>query len=133
MELKTIGVYVGEHKDGAKAYFILFDNGLCYITRRSTETFDSLFYSSRIYEEVRFSSKDSPIGWGIFNIENNTIALAFWAVARDTFEYNRVDWKGEILNSKTIVIRSGWGMKDEITFHFHALKHKPDSTNNFIK
>lgn len=130
---KINGVYIGEHEDGARAFFILFSDGSCYLNRRTTISLDALLYSSALDEEVRFSSQDSPIGWGLYNIENNAIDITFWSVVLSTIEYNRVEWRAEIMNNETVIFEKGWGIDDKTIFNFHPLKNKPDSTNRFIK
>lgn len=131
--LRVDGVYIGEHKDGAKAFFVLFNDGLCYLNRRTTASLDTLFYSSTVHEDIRFSSQDSPIGWGGYDIENNIINIIFWSVVQSTIEYNRVEWSGRVMNNETIAIEKGWGIDHETIFNFYPLKNKPDSTNRFIK
>lgn len=132
--LKINGVYVGNHKGeqkkDLKAFFILFSNGLCHFFLNWSGNTESVIDYLGKNNQLR---NDSPIGWGVFDIQGDTIDMAHWRVMDYSIEYNRLEIQGKILDSETIVIEKGWGFENETVFHFYPLKNKPDSTNRFIK
>lgn len=76
--------------------------------------------------------KDSPVEWGAFRIQGDTIRIqVFRPVESRLGGLDVIDYAGVILSDTTFVIttpgypESGW----QETFRFHPLEEKPPSTN----
>ena len=77
--------------------------------------------------------------WGLFNIENDSIAFERWYPSSGG-PFPAYLRSGKILNDTTFVITKSIRSKNgkeaqqlNETYHFKEFSPKPDSTNNFIK
>lgn len=136
LKLNIDGIYVYDqvHSWGfSRSFFYLFKNGICYVAGYSANNEHQKKNAEDIFINQSILPQDAPLNWGVYHIKNDSIYLEYWTIIKDNMQYNRVRWKGRIVDNETIVIERGWTLKDETVFHFQALKHKPDSTNKFIK
>ncbi|GAB5466632.1 MAG: hypothetical protein Kapaf2KO_20680 [Candidatus Kapaibacteriales bacterium] len=139
-EPRVDGYYYKDYPNTRRFYF-LWRNGVLY------ETLLTLSEVENIELEFRTGERDKSIqsrkrGWGLFNINNNSILTEKWGSSPrnfSTFHYTSLI-DGIILNDTTFVLRERFGSKNKNdisdnefidTFRFRQLTPKPDSTNNY--
>lgn len=82
--------------------------------------------------------QDSKTGFGVYDISNGEIYMEFWSPSSGG-PLKTVINKARIMNKKKFRIaymKSNYGDAErsiDVVYKFYPLKHKPDSTNRFIR
>ncbi len=116
--------------------YFLYRDGIvlsCGGTPLEESPFD---FMERLLNGQNVTYQKEKSGWGVFNIQDSTIAIERWYPLEGGLPAGLSE--GVILNDTTFLITSLTRMKTgEVyerndLYHFHAFSPKPDSTNTFI-
>lgn len=125
-ELRTDGYYYYmNHGELLDTYF-LYRNGVIIHGVFA----DSLFVSDDVVSDL------GKYNYGVFQITGDSIMIEKWVLLPGRRRVLLLS--GNILNDTTFILtrsensNTGNVFQMDKLFHFHALSHKPDSTNNFI-
>lgn len=114
------------YRNGVSLYGGVYDYSEMEEVEKSFE--DGSFYDKR---------KDDKTLWEVFQISDSVIEFEGWDYG-GAFYLTTVKDYAKIVNDTTFCmcserVKYGEDVKLGNDFHFKQLKHKPDSTNNFIK
>ncbi len=138
-ELRLDGYYY-DMEDGQiwGTYFFYQDGTILYgigtdtLDKSSLEEHDAWFSSDYFRESIKTDRRR----WGLFEIQDDSIALERWGIVE--WHDPVLHFSGQILNDTTFIItrcenpHTGSTHQYNDLYHFHQFSPKPDSTNTFI-
>jgi hypothetical protein len=139
--LKTNGYYFFKSDSESAKTFFLYRNGVVQGDYNS-EPLDAVENGTVNFDASRSLNEQTKYVWGAFYANAQEIEIECWRPAHSGCFKTKLR-KGTILNDSTFLItkiellrkngkvESDFDVND--TFYFHALTHKPDSTNDFVK
>ncbi len=136
-ELRTDGYYYYTNQGEILDTYFFYRNGIIihgvFSDSNSSDpiaSMDSLFVSDDIASDL------GKYNYGVFQIIGDDIMIEKWVYLSGRRRVLMLS--GKIMNDTTFVLdksentNTGNVFQMDKLFHFHAMSHKPDSTNNFI-
>jgi len=110
----------------------IFFNYIFFYTNGVTFYFGHTFIDdiNKIKEDVESARKHKSY-WGIFQVENDTVAIQGWRLRDDVYQNLLINFQYIIINDSTLFYNDSRG--DTTSYYFRKFSPKPDSTNVFIK